>query len=89
VREWTGAPAPEPRATIELTYAVWRAFNGSELVKEVLDGIEFKDGERVTDDEDTTTDERVAARSRRANSSTIFGSCSVSVTTIDYLRERC
>ncbi|MGH2715624.1 MAG: IS256 family transposase [Solirubrobacteraceae bacterium] len=39
----------------------WRAFNGSELVKEVLDGVEFYDGERVTDDEDTTTDERVAA----------------------------
>ena len=39
----------------------WRAFNGSELVKEVLDGVEFKDGERVTDDETTTTDERVAA----------------------------
>ena len=38
----------------------WRAFNGSELVKEVLDGVEFKDGEKVTDDEDTK-DERVAA----------------------------
>jgi putative transposase len=39
----------------------WRAFNGSELVKEVLDGAEFRDGERVTNDEKTTTDERVAA----------------------------
>jgi len=39
----------------------WRAFNGAELVKEVLDGIEFKDGEKVTEDEATTTDERVAA----------------------------
>lgn len=39
----------------------WRAFNGSELVKEVLEGVEFKDGEKVTADEDTRTDERVAA----------------------------
>ena len=39
----------------------WRAFNGAELVKEVLDGIEFKDGEKVTEDEATTTDESVAA----------------------------
>ncbi len=41
----------------------WRAFHGAELVREVLDGATFKDGEKVTDDEDTTTttDERVAA----------------------------
>jgi len=39
----------------------WRAFNGAELVKEVLDGVEFKDGEKVTDDKDDTMDERVAA----------------------------
>ena len=39
----------------------WRAFNGAELVKELLDGATFKDGKRVTDDEATTTDERVAA----------------------------
>lgn len=38
----------------------WRAFNGSELVKDVLDGVAFKDGEKVTDDK-ATTDERVAA----------------------------
>lgn len=38
----------------------WRAFNGAELVREVLDGATFKDGEKVTDDEDTP-DERVAA----------------------------
>lgn len=39
----------------------WRAFNGAELVKDVLDGIEFEDGEKVTEDEATTTDEKVAA----------------------------
>jgi len=39
----------------------WRAFNGAELVKDVLDGVEFKDGEKVTDDKDDTMDERVAA----------------------------
>jgi putative transposase len=39
----------------------WRAFNGSELVKEVLDGVKFKDGVKVTDDDTTATDERVAA----------------------------
>src|SRR5665811_678612 len=38
----------------------WRRFNGHELVGDVLDGITFKDGIKVTDDE-TTTDERVAA----------------------------
>lgn len=38
----------------------WRAFNGAELVKEVLDGVEFKDGERITDDKTTTTGEKVA-----------------------------
>jgi putative transposase len=39
----------------------WRAFNGAELVKELLDGATFKDGIKVTDDDHTTTDERVAA----------------------------
>ncbi len=39
----------------------WRAFNGAELVKEVLDGVEFNDGEKVTCEEPTTMDERVAA----------------------------
>jgi transposase-like protein len=39
----------------------WRRFNGHELVADVLDGVKFKDGERVTDDNATTTDERVAA----------------------------
>jgi transposase-like protein len=42
----------------------WRRFNGHELVADVLAGVEFKDGERVTDDdhnEDEMTDETVAA----------------------------
>ena len=39
----------------------WRLFNGTALVKEVLDGATFKDGVKVTDDETTTQDERVAA----------------------------
>src|SRR5450755_997306 len=38
----------------------WRRCNGHELVGDVLDGVTFKDGIKVTDDE-TTTDERVAA----------------------------
>lgn len=39
----------------------WRRFNGHELVADVLAGAQFKDGERITDDETTTTEERVAA----------------------------
>ncbi len=39
----------------------WRAFQGAELVKELLDGATFKDGIQVKDEENTTTDERVAA----------------------------
>jgi len=39
----------------------WRRFNGHELVADVLEGVKFKDGIRVTDDQTTTTDERVAA----------------------------
>jgi transposase-like protein len=39
----------------------WRRFNGHELVADVLAGVKFKDGVRVTDDHTTTTDERVAA----------------------------
>ena len=42
----------------------WRRFNAHELVTDVLAGVEFKDGIRVTDDEtnaDEMTDERVAA----------------------------
>ncbi len=38
----------------------WRRCNGHELVADVLDGVTFKDGIKVTDDE-TTTNERVAA----------------------------
>jgi putative transposase len=39
----------------------WRRFNGHKLAADVLAGVEFKDGVRVTDDEHTTTDEKVAA----------------------------
>ena len=39
----------------------WRRINGHELVGDVLDGVKFKDGIKVTDDETTTTDEEVAA----------------------------
>ena len=42
----------------------WRRFNGHELVADVLDGVKFKDGIKVTDDENQendTTDEKVAA----------------------------
>jgi putative transposase len=39
----------------------WRRFNGHELVTDVLDGVKFKDGIKITDDETTTTDEKVAA----------------------------
>jgi putative transposase len=39
----------------------WRRFNGHEFVSDVLAGVKFKDGIRVTDDKTTTTDEKVAA----------------------------
>ena len=42
----------------------WRRFNGHELVADVLAGVNFKDGIKVTDDDnhdDEMTDERVAA----------------------------
>jgi hypothetical protein len=41
----------------------WRRFNGHEHVADVLAGIRFTDGIRVTDDDnhDDTTDEKVAA----------------------------
>ena len=42
----------------------WRRFNGHELVADVLDGVKFKDGIKVTDDDnhdDGMTDEKVAA----------------------------
>jgi transposase-like protein len=39
----------------------WRRFNGHELVTDVLDGVKFKDGIRVSEDDTTTTDEEVAA----------------------------
>jgi len=42
----------------------WRRFNGHELVADVLDGVKFKDGIRITDDNDHNdemTEEKVAA----------------------------
>ncbi|MGH2969370.1 MAG: IS256 family transposase [Solirubrobacteraceae bacterium] len=39
----------------------WRRFNGHELVADVLDDVQFKDGERVTDDDNEMTEEKVAA----------------------------
>lgn len=39
----------------------WHAFTGAGLVKDVLDGVEFRDGVKVTDDEATMQEERVAA----------------------------
>lgn len=42
----------------------WRRFNGDDLVADVRDGVRFKDGIRVTDDDnqdDGMTDEEVAA----------------------------
>jgi putative transposase len=59
--------AGSKKAALAMTYKLlqaaqerWRRFNGHELVADVLDGVTFKDGVKVTDDE-TTTDERVAA----------------------------
>ncbi len=41
----------------------WRRFNGHELIADVLDGIVFKDGERITDqdNDNNSIDEKVAA----------------------------
>ena len=39
----------------------WRRFNGHELVTDVLDGMKFKDGIKITDHETTTTNQEVAA----------------------------
>jgi transposase-like protein len=39
----------------------WRRFNGHELVVDVLNDMQFKDGIKVTDDDTATQDERVAA----------------------------
>src|SRR3954449_12599147 len=60
--------AGSKRAALAMAYKLldaaqerWRRFNGHELVADVLAGVEFKDGERVTDDQTMTTDEKVAA----------------------------
>jgi transposase-like protein len=39
----------------------WRRFNGHELVVDVLNDVQFKDGIKVTDDDTATQDEKVAA----------------------------
>ncbi len=39
----------------------WRRLNGHELVADVLNGVEFKDGIKVTEDDTATQDEKVAA----------------------------
>jgi len=39
----------------------WRRFNGDELAADVLAGVKFKDGIKVTDDDNAMTDEKVAA----------------------------
>ena len=60
------APAPrKPRwrwpTSWDAAQERWRRFNGHELVTDVLAGVKFKDGIKVTDDDTTTTDEKVAA----------------------------
>jgi len=39
----------------------WRRFAGHELVTDVLAGVKYKDGVKITNDQTTTTDEKVAA----------------------------
>jgi putative transposase len=39
----------------------WRRFNGNELVADVLAGVKFKDGIKVSNDDNEMTDEKVAA----------------------------
>ena len=46
---------------LDAAQARWRRFNGHELVADVLAGIKFKDGIKVTEDNTTTPDEKVAA----------------------------
>ena len=46
---------------LESAQGRWRRFNGHELVADVLAGVKFKDGIKVTEDDTTTQDERVAA----------------------------
>ena len=49
---------------LETTQERWRRFNGHKLVADVLAGVKFKDGIKVTDadnHDDEMTDEKVAA----------------------------
>lgn len=50
----------------------WRTLNGTELAKELLNDVTFKDGKRVTDDEATTSDGRVATCTYLKRRSTTF-----------------
>ena len=52
----------------------WRRFNGHELVGDVLAGVKFKDGIKVTDDDTTTR--REGRRLMLHFSSTTFDNCS-------------
>ncbi len=46
---------------LDAAQARWRRFNGHELIADVLDGVTFKDGERVIEeDNDNSIDEKVA-----------------------------
>ena len=54
----------------------WRRFNGHELVADVLDGVKFKDGIKVTDDETTTRTRRSPPDDSSPASSTTFDNCS-------------
>ena len=59
----TAAPAMAHKL-LETTQERWRRFNSHELVADVLAGMKFNDGIKVTDDDNhdhETTDERVAA----------------------------
>ena len=40
----------------------WRRFNGHELIADVLDGVKYKDGIKVTDDENRKTTRRTRGR---------------------------
>jgi len=48
---------------LDAAQARWRRFNGHELIADVLAGIVFKDGERISDqdNQDNSIDEKVAA----------------------------
>lgn len=64
VTKGAGSKAPALAMAYKLLESAqehWRRFNGHELVADVLDGVKFKDGIKVTEDDTTTQDEKVAA----------------------------